>query len=598
MVEQIVPVPRSQVLGISELQRTRQIVVGLLLLCFLLYFWELGQIPFYNYEESKEALVVWEIVNNGGWILPLRNGTEIPLKPPLFHWCGALMALLSGRLNEFAVRSPSAVFATATVLVTFFFGQALWHWRVGLLSALILATSPEWVRWATYARSDMALVFFLTAACVTFFHLWQESAARRRTVYLFYLSVGLATLAKGPLGLIVPGLVVVFFLGIARELRFFSRMRLTEGAVIVFLVAASWYLLALWQGGGEFFRHQILDENAFRFLDNEQGGPSRDHAFYYYVPALCAGMLPWSLFFPALAHFLYSSRAELRERKLRYPLVWGLTGLVFFSLASGKRSNYILPLYPAVALLLGVWWQELIEGTLASAALVKRLARVCALALCIGLSLMVLMLIAHSAGFDLDHIVTPFLHPRDQANLPLVAHSLQSQFPVVVVWLAILALATAWYVWGLRREQWMHVFAALTVCTSSSLYFTNALFHPLLAWERTYKPFMRGVRSTVKNAPLYFYKDAYDYGAIFYADRHIPSYKDDLPSLPVDSNAGTPLYLLMWEEDWQALSTTTTNRLEPLVTSEGKGPDKKHRLVLVALLPGHDRDDGKEQGKQ
>ena len=154
-------------LGISELQRTQQIVVGLLLLCLLLYFWELGQIPFYNYEESKEALVVWEIVNNGGWILPLRNGTELPLKPPLFHWCGALMALLSGRLNEFAVRSPSAVFATATVLVTFFFGQALWHWRVGLLSALILATSPEWVRWATYARSDMALVFFLTAACVT-----------------------------------------------------------------------------------------------------------------------------------------------------------------------------------------------------------------------------------------------------------------------------------------------------------------------------------------------------------------------------------------------------------------------------------------------
>src|SRR3989442_7104426 len=155
MVEQIVPVPRSHVLGISELQRTRQIVVGLLLLCFLLYFWELGQIPFYNYEESKEALVVWEIVNNGGWILPLRNGTEIPLKPPLLHWCGALIALLSGRLNEFAVRSPSAVFATATVLVTFFFGQALWHWRVGMPLALIFATIPESVCSATFLPSGI-----------------------------------------------------------------------------------------------------------------------------------------------------------------------------------------------------------------------------------------------------------------------------------------------------------------------------------------------------------------------------------------------------------------------------------------------------------
>ncbi|MBI3303688.1 MAG: glycosyltransferase family 39 protein, partial [Deltaproteobacteria bacterium] len=253
----------------SEPQRTWQTVAGLLLLCFLLYFWELGQIPFYNYEESKEALVVWEMVNGGGWILPLRNGIEIPLKPPLFHWCGALIALISGKVNEFAVRSPSAFFATATVLLTFFFGQRLWNWRVGLFAALALATSPEWVRWATYARSDMVLVFFLTAAGVTFFQLWQERATRRRTLYLFYLSVGLATLAKGPLGLVLPGLVVLFFLGVSRELHFIRQMRLVEGAVIVFLAAASWYLLAWWQAGDAFFRRQILDENLYRFLENE-----------------------------------------------------------------------------------------------------------------------------------------------------------------------------------------------------------------------------------------------------------------------------------------------------------------------------------------
>jgi 4-amino-4-deoxy-L-arabinose transferase-like glycosyltransferase len=574
----------------SEPQRTRQTVAGLLLLCFLLYFWELGQIPFYNYEESKEALVVWEMVNGGGWILPLRNGIEIPLKPPLFHWCGALIALLSGRVNEFAVRSPSAFFATATVLMTFFFGRRLWNWRVGLFSALMLATSPEWVRWATYARSDMALVFFLTAAGATFFQCWQERATRPRTLYLFYLSVGLATLAKGPLGLVLPGLVAVIFLGLVQELPFLRRMKLAEGALIVFLVAASWYVLALWQVGGEFFHRQILDENLYRFFENEQGGPSRDHAFYYYVPALCAGMAPWSLFFPTLGYFLYQSRAELRDKKLLYPLVWALTGLVFFSLASGKRSNYLLPLYPAVALLLGVWWQELVEGTLLSALWVKRLVRACALVGCAGFALVVFLLIAHSAGFDLDHIVTPFLHPRDRANLPLVAYSLQSQFAVVLVWLAMLAVATGWYFWGLTRDHWMYVFAALTIATSSSLYFTNALFHPLLAWERTYKPFMRGVHSTVKNAPLYFYKDAYDYGAIFYADRHIPSYKDDVSTLTANGDINSPLYLLMWEEDWQALSTTASQRIEHLVTSEGKGPDKKHKLALVAILPEYNKE--------
>src|SRR5262249_56451236 len=222
-------------------------------------------------------------------------------------------------------------------------------------------------------------------------------------------------------------------------------------------------------------------------------------------------MFTWSLFFSALAHFLYRSRAELRDRKLLYLVLWFLVGLVFFSLASGKRSNYILPLYPAVALLLGVWWEELIEGTIVSAVLVKRLARMCALVLCAGFALVVLILIAHSAGFDLDHVATPFLHPRDQENLPLVAHSLQSQFPIVLVWLALLALAIGWYFWGFRRYQWIYVFSALVVSTSSSLYFTNALFHPMLASERTYKPFMVGGRSTVKNAPPYFYKYASDY---------------------------------------------------------------------------------------
>ncbi|MEM4410007.1 MAG: glycosyltransferase family 39 protein, partial [Candidatus Caldarchaeum sp.] len=531
-------------------------------------------------------------------ILPLRNGTEIPLKPPLFHWCGAVIALISGKVNEFAVRSPSAFFAAGSVLLIFFFGQRVWNWRVGLLASLVVATSPEWTRWATYARSDMGLVFFLTAAGLLFFRVWEERASQRRTLYLFYLCIGLATLAKGPLGFVLPGIVGLTFLAISRDLKFLRQLRLFEGAAIVMAVAASWYVLALNQAGWEFFHRQILNENIYRFFDSEQGGPSRDHAWYYYGPALCAGMFPWSLFFPALLHFLYRAREEVQEPRLRYLLVWVLAGLVFFTLASGKRTNYILPLYPAVALLFAVWWEALVEDTITSSVWALRLARINAFILSAVFALLLLFLIAHSAGFDLDHIVSPFLHPRDRANLPLIAYSLQSQFSVVVIWLLIMAFATIWYFWGLKKDQWMYVFAALIVATSSSLYFTNALFHPILARERTYKPFMLGVRSTVKNAPLYFYKDAHDYGAIFYANRHIPSYTADLSTLTIEKDAPSPYYLLMWEKDWQALSATQDQRLEHLVTSEGKGPDKKNKLVLAALIPGRDSPQQKDTGAE
>lgn len=565
-----------------ETRRTRRTVGGLLLLCFLLYFWELGRIPFYNYEESKEALIVWEIVNDGGWILPRRNGTEMPLKPPLFHWIGAGISLLGGQVSEFAVRAPSAFAATAAVVLTFFCGQAWWSWRVGLFAALILATSPEWARWAIHARSDMLLVFFMTAAMLSFFQLWQERASRRSLVYVFYASLGLAILAKGPLGFLLPVLVIVAFLAERRDLQFIWQMKLVGGSLVMVVIAASWYVLATAQGGGEFVSRQILDENIFRFFASEQGGPSRDHSFYYYVPTLGAGMLPWSLFFPALIYVLYRSRGR-GDAKSRYLMIWCGVELLFFSLASGKRSNYILPVYPALALLLGVWWQELMDRAAAFSPAVLRLSKASAVLLGGGFAVIVVSLLAHGAGIDLAHLVSPFLHPRDQANLPLVAHGLQSHFPVVMAWLAILASALGWYFVGFKREQWMWVFAALTVLMSSSLYFTNALFHPILAKERTYKPFMLGARSTVQDAPLYFYQNAYDYGANFYADRRIPSYTQDLTQLA--TNHASQLYLLMREEDWQRLPPTESSRLEHLVTSHGRGPDKKHRLALVALLP-------------
>ena len=585
----------------NELQCTRQVVAGLLYLCFLLYFLDLGRIPFYNYEESKEALLVWEMVNGGGWILPLRNGVEQPLKPPLFHWVGAVVALISGQVSELAVRFPSALFATATVLATFFFGRALWNWRAGLLAALILATCPEWARWSMTARSDMVLLFFLTTTQFFFFRAFQERATQPRTLFLFYASMGFAVLAKGPLGLLLPSLVVGSFLWWSRELAFLRRLHLGRGLLLAGGIAASWYMLALFQGGGEFFQRQILDENVFRFFASEKGGPSREHTLLYYVPTLFVGMLPWSLFFPALGLTLYRADDLWREKKQLYLLLWVGAEFLFFTLASGKRSNYILPLYPALALLCGRWWQELIDGSRAvSAPAIKRVVRGCALALGGAGALVLIVLVTHSVGFDLDHLVAPFLHPRDRANLPIIAQSLQGRFPLVCTWIALLAGATGWYLWGLSRNRWILVFAALTVLISASLYFAHALFHPLLAQERTYKPFMLSVRSLVQDAPLYFYHPASDYGAIFYAGRRIPEVSQ--PALQQLSDAGqvdsvypgvgqggTPQtditrYVLVRETDWPELSASQP-RLERLVTSEGRGPDKKHRLVLAALFP-------------
>jgi len=148
--------------------------------------------------------------------------------------------------------------------------------------------------------------------------------------------------------------------------------------------------------------------------------------------------------------------------------------------------------------------------------------------LSLGFVLVVAVLLTQGVGADVDHVATLFLHPRDRANLPLLAHSLQRHLPMTLVWLTLCAGALGCYGWGMKRPQWRLLFAALVVTTSSSLSFMNLMFRPLFAEERTYKPFMLSVRATVKNAPLYFYHGVSDYGVLFYADRHLPSYEGDL----------------------------------------------------------------------
>ena len=95
----------------------------LLGLCAFLYFWGLGDLPFYTKGEPREGLQVWEEVHHGKWILPLRNGTEVPSKPPLFHWVGGLASIALGRVDELTIRLPSAIFATIGVLLVFWGGM-------------------------------------------------------------------------------------------------------------------------------------------------------------------------------------------------------------------------------------------------------------------------------------------------------------------------------------------------------------------------------------------------------------------------------------------------------------------------------------------
>ncbi|MGE5307165.1 MAG: ArnT family glycosyltransferase, partial [Alphaproteobacteria bacterium] len=546
----------------AEKDRSALVIRDLVLLVaisFLLFFWNLGDLPFFDRGEPREGLVVQTMYDTGNWILPLINGDYIPFKPPLFHWLGVLTALVVGRVDEFVTRFPSALLGMLGVLMTYGVGRRLWNRRAGFLSAVVLATGFEWWHAATITQVDMTLAFFISASLVLFYFLYQEEHARTaRSLALAFL-LALATLAKGPLGVAVPSFVILVFLLLRRDLAFLKKLPLVRGAVIFLLVAGSWYGLAFSQEGWSFLRRQIWDET----VRTGVGTYGRHQPIYYFVPVLFYNMLPWSFFFPAFAVFLYHKRRHLAEEHMLYLLAWLVAVFVFFSVFLGKRGIYILPLYPAVALLFGAWWNDVEEGMADGVKLARWLGFVYAISGLCAVAAVALYLTG-----QLSHTGRLLKLGNAAPVLSAIAHS-----SLTAGSLALLAGCLLLLMVLLRTKKWGGVFGCLAVIALTQAMVMKTIYHPDLAAQRTMKPFtFRLTQRVDAKSPLLFYR-AFDYGVMFYAHRPIPTYGKNLADIK------RPYFLLMWEEDFKRLSGN--NRLQVLDTSEGLGATGRHHLLLV-----------------
>ncbi|HEV8715238.1 MAG TPA: glycosyltransferase family 39 protein [Candidatus Binatia bacterium] len=535
--------------------------------------------PFYKRGEPREATVIWEIYTAGEWILPLRNGHIIPSKPPLFHWLGALVSLAWGEVSELTIRLPSALLAILGVLLTYGVGTALWGVEVGLIAALILTTSFEWIQAARTARVDMTLTVCMVMAFLFFLFLYRRHKASRIEALLFFFLLGLATLAKGPVGALLPGLTVGMFLALQRDLRFLRQLHLVPGSVLLVLIAGSWYGLALWQGGQEFFAKQILKENVLRFFDSGAAGAGHEHPFYYFVPKLFRGMAPWSFFFPPLAVFLYQRRRTWTADGYLYLLIWIATVFVFYSASSSKRPVYILPLYPAVALLLGAWWQELRQGTAISSGVFSWLLRASGYLCLLVLSLTVATVFAQLLGHDPLDVLWLLRHSKDPITLSLFTNITSTHPLAFLLWCGVAGPSVLFLGRSIQRQQWGWVFTTLVVVMISTFLLVHRVLQPAIAAACTFRPFMTRVMERVGNTPLFFYR-TFDHGALFYAGRRVPFYD------PSRRQPESPCFLLMREEEWAKLAPRAGSGLRAVEVSEGIGPERNYRLVLVSVAIG------------
>jgi len=297
------------------------------------------------------------------------NGGVYGDKPPLFFWFIALSSYLWHGFTSFSARFPSALFGTLTVLLTFLLGKRLYSSGTGFLSGLMLATSLHFAYLSTRANIDATLTFFTTASLLCFLLWYQDGKGveighhrriRSLLIYGFYVSMAFATLAKGPIGFILPLLVSLIYLFIQKDYKEIKRMKLVSGIPLLLGIVLVWYVPAVFLGGKTY-----VEQNLFRHTTEAyRTGWTHPHPIYYYLYNFPISFMPWALFLPGAIIYGFSKTTVGRKKEFLFLLVWWIVILVFFSLSRSKRALYLLPLYPAASLMVGKFWSDFISQPL------------------------------------------------------------------------------------------------------------------------------------------------------------------------------------------------------------------------------------------
>jgi 4-amino-4-deoxy-L-arabinose transferase-like glycosyltransferase len=382
----------------------------LLALAGLLLLAGLGAVALTDRDEGANAEAAREMLEQGSWITPTLGGLPRFAKPALVYWLMAAAYAALG-VGETAARLPSAVAALLLVLVQYAFARWAFGRDVAWRAALVLLLSVEYVAIGRMALTDATLALWTTTAGYAFLRGWWGARPRGGWYALAWIAAGLAALAKGPVGLLIPLGGAVAYLLIAGGLRQAWREAWPlRGLGLFLLVALPWYGAMFWLHGWD-YAARARGETLGRVL-RPVTGPGGTALFY--IPVLLLGFFPWSAFLPeAVVAGLRQARARARRSRREavtvFAAVWLVVGLALFSVAQTRLPHYVLPLFPAAALLVAASWP----------ALPSRLSR--SLLAGTGVAVGALLAAAWLESDRLVRLLAPAYPAADGASLPASA---------------------------------------------------------------------------------------------------------------------------------------------------------------------------------
>jgi 4-amino-4-deoxy-L-arabinose transferase-like glycosyltransferase len=331
-------------------------LLGLTLGCLVLFGLRLGARDLWNPNEPIYGEAVSEMVARGDWLVPYVNGIVFAEKPILFYWMAIVAAKLFGGVSELSLRVPCLLAGIATVLGSYILTRP-YAGRARAFATSIVCATLFCVFWnSRFVQMDI----FVTAATlwvvIAITRVVDHGAPALRGFMLAGAVAALGFIAKGPVAWICPALALVSYLAATRRLTAILRWEMAAGAATCLVAAAPWYAMLLATGHGDVFTEVVFRQNFARFVN------PWDHRapFWYYLTTFWVDMAPWGFLVPLAVSLPRKSDGERRLASLAW--AWILSIVVFFSLSRSKRSPYILPIAPAVAVLAGeVAWGLIVD---------------------------------------------------------------------------------------------------------------------------------------------------------------------------------------------------------------------------------------------
>jgi 4-amino-4-deoxy-L-arabinose transferase-like glycosyltransferase len=531
----------------------------ILISLFSVFFW-IGDGDFYTKGEPREASVAVAMVEQNQWILPEVYTDEIAYKPPLTHWLIAVFSLPQGKVTLFSSRLPSALAFLGLIVFSFlFFGKNL-KFQDAFLAALIMLTSFELHRSAMTARVDMLLTFLIVLALIRLFR-WEERKKLDGFPYLPAFIMGLGALTKGPVGILLPLLVFGIYLLFLRYNFIKIVKKLLPVALAAMILPLIWYVLAYLKGG-QGFLDLVWAENFGRFfrINNLNINYSLDHVetWWYYPATLVGGFFPWTLLlFISLFGLKFTKKtpkiktiwnAFRNQEKIKlFSATAACVIILFYCIPISKRSVYLMPAYPFIAIFIAQYVLYLTEYK----KIISRIFNVFISIIACIISIITLFTVIIPIINPVQFVSVFTKHEKTLNDIEAIRNSLHS--PVILYALLLCVLIYAGYI--LFKYLWKKNSLKMLYATIGAylavLLVLDGIYFPAFKDGVSIKPYAKSLKLNypIKKDNVYVMNNLLEYrnmyGLNFYLHNHLQNFEKTQP---------TEGYLIIGENDFRKVS--------------------------------------------